>query len=555
MTISDINNDNSLLSVKGLSVAFKQGKQVVNAVKNISFDVYAGKTLAIVGESGSGKSVTASSIIKLLPYPQAFHPEAKSLGNATAAASSNQIVFEGVNLMNKPDAYLRKIRGNDISMIFQEPMSALNPLHTIGKQLYESISLHKRIGKRAAEDEIINLLTKVGIKNPSMRLTNYPHQLSGGQRQRVMIAMAIANKPKILIADEPTTALDITTQSKILDLLLALQKETNMAIILITHDLSIVPKMADHVCVMKDGEIVERGDAKALFNSPQHAYTKQLIASTPEGSPYDYDKTSKEVLSTQNIKVHFPIKAGFFRKTVDYIKAVDDITLQIKPGQTIGIVGESGSGKTTLALAMLRLIESQGVLRFKQKESSINLQELSSKQLRALRKHLQFVFQDPFASLNPRITIRNIILEGYRVHNKHVSKLDSEQALDAVLQDVDLDLDIKERYPHELSGGQRQRIGIARSLILSPTVMVLDEPTSALDRTVQKQVIELLRNLQKKYHMAYLFISHDLEVVKAMSHDIIVLKEGKVIEQDSAESIFTNPKHDYTKSLIDAIAL
>ena len=526
---------NTLVSVKNLSVDFRAGDKVTHAVKGVSFDICKGETLALVGESGSGKTVTALSILQLLPYPAASHP-------------SGEIYFKGENLLALPPDGLRHVRGNQISMIFQEPMTSLNPLHTIEQQIAEVLCIHKGMTGKKAHDRVIDLLSKVGIEDPKGRLASYPHQLSGGQRQRVMIAMALANEPDLLIADEPTTALDVTIQAQILELLLELKAEFNMAMLLITHDLGIVRKMADHVCVMHDGKIVEKGMTHDIFEKPQNEYTKHLIGSEPKGSPPPEDPKAKTILKTDDLKVWFPIKRGFLRRVVGHIKAVDGIDLEVKQGQTLGVVGESGSGKTTLGLAVLRLISSEGPIVY----LGDRIDEYDSKEMRPLRKDLQIVFQDPYGSLSPRMSIGQIIEEGLNIQDPNLSNEERDKRVARALEEVGLDPGARDRYPHEFSGGQRQRIAIARALVLEPKFLILDEPTSALDVSVQAQIVDLLRELQKRHKLAYLFISHDLKVVRALANSIIVLRHGKVVEQGPAQAVFSDPKTDYTKALLAA---
>ncbi|MEZ5874229.1 MAG: ABC transporter ATP-binding protein [Hyphomicrobiales bacterium] len=528
-------SDAPLISVDDLSVDFRAGGALTNAVKNVSFDIRKGQTVALVGESGSGKTVTALSILKLLPYPAAAHP-------------SGAIRFKGENLLALPPDGLRHVRGNQISMIFQEPMTSLNPLHTIEQQIAEVLRIHKGMSGTACRARVIELLTKVGIEDPEGRLGSYPHQLSGGQRQRVMIAMALANEPDLLIADEPTTALDVTIQAQILELLLELKAEFNMAMLLITHDLGIVRKMADHVCVMHNGEVVERGTTHDIFTKPQHAYTKHLLASEPKGTPPPADAKAKTILKTDDLKVWFPIKRGFLRRVVGYIKAVDGIDLEVKEGQTLGVVGESGSGKTTLGLALLRLISSDGPIVY----LGDRIDEYDSKRMRPLRRELQIVFQDPYGSLSPRMSIGQIIEEGLNIQNPGLSREERNTRVTRALKEVGLDPRARDRYPHEFSGGQRQRIAIARALVLEPKFLILDEPTSALDVSVQAQIVDLLRDLQRRHKLAYLFISHDLKVVRALANSIIVLRHGKVVEQGPAQTVFAKPKTDYTKALLAA---
>ena len=524
-----------LIKVEDLSVDFRGGGKVTHAVKHVSFDIGRAETVALVGESGSGKTVTALSVLKLLPYPSASHP-------------SGKIWFKGQNLMSLREAALRAIRGNKISMIFQEPMTSLNPLHTIEQQVGEVLKIHRGLSDRAARVRVLDLLDKVGIDDPKGRLASYPHQLSGGQRQRVMIAMALANEPDLLIADEPTTALDVTIQAQILDLLAKLKDEFHMAMLLITHDLGIVRKMADRVCVMNSGEIVERGRAQQIFASPQHPYTKHLLASEPKGAPPPANAKAVTILEAKDLKVWFPIKRGFLRSIVGYIKAVDGIDLAVKEGQTLGVVGESGSGKTTLGLALLRLVSSEGPIVY----LGNRIDSYDSKRMRPLRRHMQIVFQDPYGSLSPRLSVGQIIEEGLVIQNHGLSQDERNARVARALKEVGLDPAWRDRYPHEFSGGQRQRIAIARALVLEPKFLILDEPTSALDVSVQAQIVDLLRELQKKHKLAYLFISHDLKVVRALANSIIVLRHGKVVEQGPARTVFAKPKTDYTKALLAA---
>jgi microcin C transport system ATP-binding protein len=524
-----------LIKVEDLSVDFRGGGKVTHAVKHVSFDIGRAETVALVGESGSGKTVTALSILKLLPYPSASHP-------------SGKIWFKGENLMSLRDAALRSIRGNKISMIFQEPMTSLNPLHTIEQQVGEILKIHRGLSDRAARERVLDLLGKVGIDDPKGRLASYPHQLSGGQRQRVMIAMALANEPDLLIADEPTTALDVTIQAQILDLLAKLKDEFHMAMLLITHDLGIVRKMADRVCVMNNGEIVERGATQQIFASPQHPYTKHLLASEPKGAPPPANAKAETILEAKDLKVWFPIKRGFLRSIVGYIKAVDGIDLAVKEGQTLGVVGESGSGKTTLGLALLRLVSSDGPIVY----LGNRIDGYDSKRMRPLRRHMQIVFQDPYGSLSPRLSVGQIIEEGLLIQNHGLSQDERNARVARALKEVGLDPAWRDRYPHEFSGGQRQRIAIARALVLEPKFLILDEPTSALDVSVQAQIVDLLRELQRKHKLAYLFISHDLKVVRALANSIIVLRHGKVVEQGPARTVFAKPKTDYTKALLAA---
>jgi microcin C transport system ATP-binding protein len=524
-----------LIKVEDLSVDFRGGGKITHAVKHVSFDIGRAETVALVGESGSGKTVTALSILKLLPYPSASHP-------------SGKIWFKGENLMSLRAAALRSIRGNNVSMIFQEPMTSLNPLHTIEQQVGEILKIHRGLSYRAARERVLDLLGKVGIDDPKGRLASYPHQLSGGQRQRVMIAMALANEPDLLIADEPTTALDVTIQAQILDLLAKLKDEFHMAMLLITHDLGIVRKMADRVCVMNNGEIVERGATQQIFASPRHPYTKHLLASEPKGAPPPANTKAQTILEAKDLKVWFPIKRGFLRSIVGYIKAVDGIDLAIKEGQTLGVVGESGSGKTTLGLALLRLVSSDGPIVY----LGNRIDGYDSKRMRPLRRHMQIVFQDPYGSLSPRLSVGQIIEEGLLIQNHGLSQDERNARVARALKEVGLDPAWRDRYPHEFSGGQRQRIAIARALVLEPKFLILDEPTSALDVSVQAQIVDLLRELQRKHKLAYLFISHDLKVVRALANSIIVLRHGKVVEQGPARTVFAKPKTDYTKALLAA---
>ncbi|MGE0232764.1 MAG: ABC transporter ATP-binding protein [Flavobacteriaceae bacterium] len=524
-----------LLDIRDLSVDFRQGDAVTHAVRKVSFDIAPGETVALVGESGSGKSVTALSVLKLLPYPAAAHP-------------SGEVLFRGENLLDRDERDLRKVRGNDITMIFQEPMTSLNPLHTVEQQIGEMLKLHKGLSDKAARARTLELLDQVGIGDPETRLQSYPHQLSGGQRQRVMIAMALANEPDLLIADEPTTALDVTVQAQILALLKDLQKRFGMAVLLITHDLGIVRKVADRVCVMKAGEIVEQGPTRDIFEAPQHAYTGHLLAAEPKGEPTPIDKNKPVVLKADDVKVWFPIKRGLLRRTVDHIKAVDGIDAEVRSGQTLGIVGESGSGKTTLGLALLRLISSKGRIVYQGTEIS----EMSFAAMRPLRGEMQIVFQDPFGSLSPRMSIADIVGEGLAVHHRSLGRAARRERVAQTLQEVGIDAASMDRFPHEFSGGQRQRIAIARALVLEPRLVMLDEPTSALDMSVQAQIVDLLRALQQRHDLAYLFISHDLKVVRALSNDIIVMRAGKVVESGPSAEIFRAPKTAYTKALMAA---
>ncbi|WP_121064615.1 ABC transporter ATP-binding protein [Chachezhania antarctica] len=521
-----------LLEVENLTVAFRQDGQRMLAVKGVSFTVDRGETVALVGESGSGKSVTALSTVSLL--------------GETAEVGGN-VRFNGDEMVGASDARLRRVRGNDISFIFQEPMTSLNPLHTIEKQLGESLALHQGVTSDTARARILELLNRVGIREPEKRLSAYPHQLSGGQRQRVMIAMALANKPDILIADEPTTALDVTIQAQILELLAELKSDEDMGMLFITHDLGIVRRIADKVCVMKDGEIVEAGPTSEIFDNPQHPYTKMLLAAEATGMPDPVPEGAEEIASTDHLKVWFPITAGLLRRTVDHVKAVNDASIRVRAGETLGIVGESGSGKTTLALAIMRLIASEGGITFCGKD----VRKYSTRGLRALRADMQIVFQDPFGSLSPRMTCQQIIAEGLSIHKVDPHRAPRELVAEA-MRETGLDPAAMDRYPHEFSGGQRQRIAIARAMVLRPKLLVLDEPTSALDMTVQVQIVDLLRDLQTKYGLAYLFISHDLKVVRAMSHRVMVMKQGDVMESGLAEDVFLRPQTEYTRQLIAA---
>ncbi|WP_299084731.1 ABC transporter ATP-binding protein [uncultured Ruegeria sp.] len=522
----------SLLDVNNLKVSFRQDGQISAAVKGVSFTVDRGETVALVGESGSGKSVTALSTVSLL---------------GDSAMVEGSVKYDGQEMIGASDQRLMDVRGNDISFIFQEPMTSLNPLHTIQKQMAESLALHQGLTGDEARDRIIELMIKVGIRDPQDRLDSYPHQLSGGQRQRVMIAMALANKPDILIADEPTTALDVTIQAQILELLADLQKSENMGMLFITHDLGIVRRIADRVCVMKDGEIVETGPTVEIFDDPQHPYTRKLLAAEPSGSPDPVPADAEVVAQTDHLKIWFPIQRGFLKRTVGYVKAVNDATLSVRAGETLGIVGESGSGKTTLALAIMRLIASEGGITYRDQD----VRRWSTRELRRLRKDMQIVFQDPFGSLSPRMTCQQIIAEGLAIHNVDPHRAPRDLVAE-VMTEVGLDPASMDRYPHEFSGGQRQRIAIARAMVLRPKLLVLDEPTSALDMTVQVQIVDLLRELQRKYGLAYLFISHDLKVVRAMSHNVIVMRNGDVIEMGAAEDLFENAQTDYTRELIAA---
>jgi len=525
--------DSPLLAIDHLSVRFSGQHQPVDAVRDASLYLNRNETVALVGESGSGKSVTALSILQLLPYPTASHP-------------GGSIVFDGQEMMAAAPAVLQKIRGDRISMIFQEPMTSLNPLHVVEKQIGEILLLHKGFSHEQSRQRILELLNLVGIKEPEQRLQSYPHQLSGGQRQRVMIAMALANEPDILIADEPTTALDVTVQAQILELLESLQQRFHMAILLITHDLGIVERISDRVYVMQQGQIVEHKSTTELFSNPEHPYTRELLDAEPGGEAELHTTETRLLLEVKDLRVWFPVKRGLWRRTVSHIKAVDGANFCLHSGHTLGIVGESGSGKTTLALAVLRLLESRGSIQFD--GQSIDTQP--GKALRGLRQKMQIVFQDPFGSLNPRMSIQSIIEEGLLAHALGTGAIEREQRVIQVLRDVDMDPVIRHRYPHEFSGGQRQRIAIARALVLKPALMVLDEPTSALDRSVQAQILALLKYLQREYALSYIFISHDLKLVRAISHSLLVMLRGEVVEQGEASTIFAHPEHAYTRSLL-----
>lgn len=522
----------ALLEVKDLRVGFRQDGAITEAVKGVSFSLERGETVAIVGESGSGKSVSALSTVSLL---------------GESAEVSGSVTYDGQQMIGAGENVLRKVRGNDISFIFQEPMTSLNPLHTIEKQLAESLALHQGLAGAAARARILELLDQVGIQDAESRIGSYPHQLSGGQRQRVMIAMALANEPDVLIADEPTTALDVTIQAQILDLLKELKDRLGMGLLFITHDLGIVRRIADRVCVMQHGKIVETGPAREIFDAPKHPYTIKLLSAEPSGTPAPVPDTAEVVAQTDNLKIWFPIQAGLLRRTVGHVKAVNDASLSVRAGETVGIVGESGSGKTTLALAIMRLIASEGQIVFLGQD----VRKWSTRQLRGLRKDMQIVFQDPYGSLSPRMTCAQIISEGLGIHKVDANR-DPRDLVREVMLEVGLDPDTMDRYPHEFSGGQRQRIAIARAMVLRPRLLVLDEPTSALDMTVQVQIVDLLRNLQEKYGLAYIFISHDLNVVRAMSHQVMVMRRGDVVEIGAVDAIFDRPQHEYTRTLLQA---
>jgi microcin C transport system ATP-binding protein len=525
----------SLVEVENLSVNFKVEGGTLEAVRQVSLHIDKGETLALVGESGSGKSVTALSLLQLLPYPKAWHP-------------SGSIRLDGRELVGADEPTLRQVRGDRVGIIFQEPMTSLNPLHTVERQIGETLMLHRGMSKAGARARALELLHLVGLQEAEERLGAYPHQLSGGQRQRVMIAMALANEPDLLIADEPTTALDVTIQAQILKLLRDLQQRLGMAMLLITHDLTIVRKTADRVCVMTEGRIVETGAVEDVFQRPRHPYTQHLLAAEPKGRPPARDGAAPVVMTASQIKVHFPIQRGVLRRTVGYIKAVDGVSVAIRRGQTVGVVGESGSGKTTLGLALLRLIRSQGGIRFRDQD----IQGWASRRLRPLRRHMQIVFQDPYGSLSPRMSVGQIVEEGLKLHRIGNGRADRRRLVAKALEEVGLDPDSQDRYPHEFSGGQRQRISIARAIALEPSFVVLDEPTSALDMSVQAQIVDLLRDLQVRRGLAYMFISHDLRVVRALSDQVIVMRDGQVVEHGPAEEIFERPEHPYTRALMAA---
>ena len=524
-----------ILQVRSLGVNFRLPGRVVEAVKGVSFDIASGETVGLVGESGSGKSVSALSVLQLLPYPQAEHTPGSS------------IRFKGQELIGIGERRIRQVRGNEISMIFQEPMTSLNPLHTVQKQIGEVLLLHKGMDRGQARRRILELLDLVGIQDAERRLTAFPHELSGGQRQRVMIAMALANEPDLLVADEPTTALDVTIQAQILELLKDIQKRLGMSMLLITHDLGVVRKMAQRVYVMTGGEVVEQGPVERIFKAPEHPYTRRLLAAEPKGRPPARDPQAPVVIEGRDIKVHFPIRKGLLKRAVDYVKAVDGIDLSVREGHTVGVVGESGSGKTTLGMALLRLTASQGSVVFLGRD----IQGWKARQLRPLRREMQVVFQDPYGSLSPRLSIAEIVGEGLTVHEPARAAERDARIIDA-LEEVGLDPESRHRYPHEFSGGQRQRIAIARAMVLKPRFVVLDEPTSALDMSVQAQIVELLRGLQGRHRLAYLFISHDLKVVRALADEVIVMRHGKVVEKGPAEQIFEAPRDPYTRALMRA---
>jgi microcin C transport system ATP-binding protein len=524
-----------LVDVRNLSVEFRSSGSIMQAVKGVSFHIDEGEIVALVGESGSGKTVSALSILKLLPYPAAHHP-------------TGEIHFAGRDLLKATSAEMQDIRGEKISIIFQEPMTSLNPLHTILKQVGEVMKVHHGLDDTTVRANVLELLRKVGLVDPEKRLNAYPYQLSGGQRQRVMIAMALANKPDLLIADEPTTALDVTIQAQILELLKNLQRETGMSMLLITHDLGVVRKMADRVYVMNAGEIVEEGETTDIFDKPQHAYTRHLLSAEPKGMPPITNANAPVVLETEDLKVWFPIRKGLLRRTVDHVKAVDGLSLKLRAGETLGVVGESGSGKTTLGLALLRLVSSQGPIAYVGKR----IDGLTSRAMRPLRKEMQVVFQDPYGSLSPRLSVSQIIEEGLQIQSPSMDFDERRARVAAALKEVGLDPEGQDRYPHEFSGGQRQRIAIARAMVLEPKFVLLDEPTSALDMSVQAQIVDLLRDLQRRHGLAYLFISHDLKVVRALSNYTVVLKNGRVVEEGPTQEVFANPREPYTRALLAA---
>ncbi len=523
------------LSVRDLSIAFRSGGHETLAVDRVSFDIVKGECMALVGESGSGKSVTALSIMRLLPYPAAHHP-------------SGSITFHGRDLLQLPERDMRKVRGDDITIVFQEPMTSLNPLHTIEKQIGEILLLHRGLTGAPARARTLEVLTQVGIPDPQTRLKSYPHQLSGGQRQRVMIAMALANEPDLLIADEPTTALDVTVQAQIIALLKEIQSRLHMSLLFITHDLGIVRKIAQRVCVMKDGKIVEHGPVARVFAAPEHPYTRALLAAEPRPDPAPPRPDAPVLLKTDELKVWFPITRGLMRKTVGHVKACDGLSIELRQGETLGVVGESGSGKSTLGRAILRLISSDGLIAF----MGHDLQGLKFKEMRPFRRDMQIVFQDPYGSLSPRMSVADIIKEGLKVHQPDMPDRQRDERVVQALRDVGLNPDMRFRFPHEFSGGQRQRIALARAVVLEPSFIVLDEPTSALDMVIQAQMVDLLRDLQKRHNLTYLFISHDLRVVAALASRLVVMRHGLVVEAGDAAELFRNPKTDYTRALFAA---
>jgi microcin C transport system ATP-binding protein len=525
----------SLLQVRDLSVSFRSEGREVPAVRNVSFELAKGETLALVGESGSGKSSVAMSVLQLLPYPAAFHP-------------FGSIQFEGQEIVGASEASMRTLRGGRIGLIPQEPLTALNPLHRVERQVAEATRLHQPgIGKAECRRRVLELLRLVGVRDPERRTRSYPHELSGGQRQRVMIAMALANEPDLLIADEPTTALDVTIQAQVLELLKDLQQRLGMAMLLITHDLAVVRKMADRVCVMTQGEIVERGTVADVFERPAHAYTRKLLAAVPKGTPLPAEGAAEPLATTEDLKVWYPVKR-WFGSPREFVKAVDGLSLEVKRGRTLGVVGESGSGKTTLGLALLRIIRSEGAIAF----GGERIDQRNYKAMRPLRRRMQIVFQDPFASLSPKMSVRQLVGEGLPIHRPELSREQRAAQVSAILDEVGLGTDILDRYPHEFSGGQRQRIAIARAMVLKPELVVLDEPTSALDMSVQAQIVELLREMQARHGLSYLFISHDLKVVRALAHDLVVMQQGRIVEQGPAAVVFAAPQQDYTRRLLSA---
>lgn len=524
--------NNTVLTIENLSVGFGRKNAIEQVTHNVSLSINKGETLALVGESGSGKSVTANSVLKLLPKGSSHY-------------LTGRVNFAGTDILSCSDRELRGIRGGRIGMIFQEPMVSLNPLHKVGKQLVETLAIHRGMRTNKAQALAVEWLSKVGIRHPEQKINAYPHELSGGERQRVMIAMALINEPELLIADEPTTALDVSVQAQILDLLKDLQQELGMAMLFITHDLSIVRKIADRVAVMKDGELVEEGECASLFTTPKHPYTKKLIDSDPKGLPVPVTAGASSLLNVEQLKVWFPITGGLFKRTISHVKAVTDMQFDLKQGHSIGLVGESGSGKSTTGMAILKLVESEGSIQY----DGNQIQGLNRQEMLPYRSRMQVVFQDPFSALNPRMSVAQVIGEGLRVHQE-LDEAELDQRICEVMKEVDLDPETRHRYPNEFSGGQRQRIAIARALVLKPEFILLDEPTSSLDRTVQAQVLELLKSLQEKYQLTYLFISHDLNVVKSLCHYTIVMKAGEVIEKGETEQLFSNPQHEYTQQLV-----
>ncbi len=534
-----MNNPNSsLISIQNLSVDFRSSDNIVHAVRNVSFDIAEGQSVALVGESGSGKSVTALSVLNLHDTSQVSYP-------------TGRIFYQDEDLLLKNDRELRKVRGRDISMIFQEPMTSLNPVYPIARQMTESIMLHQQVNRQQALQRAIEMLDRVGIPDPQRHINSFPHMMSGGQRQRVMIAMALACNPRLLIADEPTTALDVTIQKQILELIKDLQSEFNMSVLMITHDLNLVKHYSDYVCVMNQGEIVEKNQVTELFSDPQHVYTKKLLSAEPEQHINSIDNSADELIRGDDMRVYFPVTKGFFKRKIGEVKAVDQVSLNLFTGETLGIVGESGSGKTTLCMALLKLQEAQGEILF----DGSRLDKMSESSVRPLRKEFQVVFQDPYSSLSPRMTIEQIVGEGLKIHFPELSPVRRREKIIKVLEEVGLDETALWRYPHEFSGGQRQRIAIARVIILEPKLILLDEPTSALDVSVQKQVLELLAALQKKYQLSYLFISHDLKVIRSISHRVLVMQHGKLVEQGETEQIFKQPQQQYTRELLNASLL